>query len=97
MEVAGNGDVSQSRLPRKRLGGLTKAGFARVDWEQCVTWSWEVKLGRKAVRTVGADDLEKWGGCRVGVFTQGMLGGEAAVRRVASSLAKELSAMLWSL
>lgn len=68
-----------------------------MDWEQCVTWSWEVKLGRKAVRTVGADDLEKWGGCRVGVFTQGMLGGEAAVRRVASSLAKELSAMLWSL
>lgn len=58
--------VSHSQWPKKRLGRLTNAGFARVALEQRVTRFWEVKLGRKAVGTVGADVLQKWGGRRVG-------------------------------
>lgn len=97
MEVGGNSDASRSGWPGKPLDRLTQAGFARVARQQRVTWSTEVRLRRQGVRTVGADDLEKWGGRRVGVSTQGMMGGEAGGGRpVASSLREELCAMLWS-
>lgn len=79
-----------TEMPGKGPGRLAQAGRALAQG---------VKLRTHGVRTVGADDPEKWGERRLGVSARGMMGGEAqaAGGPVASPLPEALSAVPRSL